>query len=92
MVNNNCFSLNKDAIKVPYTEEIASYCIPFSCENQDLDEFFSKDALLYDTELLGKTYAWLDAGDTKRILALVTLANDSVKLPHRQKTDCNAVS
>lgn len=73
------FNLSRDAIRVPYTEEIASYCTPFSCEDRDLDEFFSKDAFLYDTELLGRTYAWIDSSDTTRILGLVTLANDSVK-------------
>lgn len=53
--------------------------MPFSCQDQDLDEFFSNDAFLYDVELLGKTYAWVDASDTTQILGLITLANDSVK-------------
>lgn len=74
-----CFSLSHNAIKVPYTAEIASFCNPFSCNDQDLDEFFSKDAFLYDIELLGKTYAWLDSADPRHILGLITLANDSVK-------------
>lgn len=72
-------NLAHDAIRLPYTEEVASYCMPFSCLDQDLDEFFSKDAFLYDSELLGRTYAWVRASDTKHILALVTLANDSIK-------------
>ena len=63
----------------PYTREVAEYCQPFSCQDKDLDEFFSKDAFLYETELLGKTYVWINASNPTKILALVTLANDSVK-------------
>ncbi len=79
MSNVSGFNLAKDAIRLPYTEEVASYCAPFSCQDQDLDEFFSRDAFLYDSELLGKTYAWVSAMDTQHILGLVTLANDSIK-------------
>lgn len=73
------FSLGRDAIRRPFTEEVASYCDPFHCNDPDLDEFFSKDAIFYDVELLGKTYAWIDAADPTQILGLITLANDSVK-------------
>lgn len=79
MKNETEFNLAKDAIRVPYTEDLASYCEPFSCDNHDLDEFFTQDALLYDIELLGKTYAWVDGMDRRKIMAMVTLANDSVK-------------
>ena len=73
------FDLERDAIMYPYTEDVAAYCDPFSCKDTDLDEFFSKDAFLYDAELLGKTYAWIQASDPTKILGLITLANDSVK-------------
>ena len=79
MQNSARLSLATDAIRLPYTQEVASYCAPFSCEDKDLDEFFAKDAFFYDSELLGKTYAWVDAEDTQQILGLITLANDSVK-------------
>lgn len=79
MDEQNSFSLARDAVRRPYTEEVAEYCAPFCCDDHDLDEFFSKDAFLYDIELLGKTYAWLDASDPTQILGLITLANDSVK-------------
>lgn len=71
--------LERDAVMQPYTADIAAYCTPFSCEDNDLDDFFSKDAFLYETELLGKTYAWINISDPTKILGLVTLANDSVK-------------
>ncbi|MGM9832904.1 MAG: GNAT family N-acetyltransferase [Candidatus Limisoma sp.] len=71
--------LERDAVMQPYTDDIAAYCTPFSCEDNDLDDFFSKDAFLYETELLGKTYAWINISNPTKILGLVTLANDSVK-------------
>ena len=71
--------LERDAVMQPYTADIAAYCIPFSCEDDDLDDFFSKDAFLYETELLGKTYAWINISDPTKILGLITLANDSIK-------------
>lgn len=73
------FSLAQNAIRQPYTKEVVDYCSPFHCGDVDLDDFFAKDAILYDAELLGKTYAWIDASDPTQILGLITLANDSVK-------------
>ena len=79
MNNENCFILERDTVRKPYTAEVAEYCTPFSCKDKDLDEFFAKDALYYDSELLGKTYAWIDISNPMNIMAMVTLANDSVK-------------
>lgn len=78
-MNHDGFNLERDAVMRPYTAEVAAYCAPFSCEDSDLDEFFSKDAFLYERELLGKTYAWINTADPSKILGMVTLANDSVK-------------
>lgn len=74
------FLIERDTVKKPYGAEVAAYCNPFSCNDKDLDEFFAKDALLYDRELLGRTYVWIDIAHPENILAFVTLANDSVKL------------
>lgn len=79
MPENHLFILEEKAAMQPYTEEVATYCEPFRCGDHDLDDFFSKDAFLYDTELLGKTYAWINIEDPTKILGLITLANDSVK-------------
>lgn len=79
MEYRNKFTLARDAIRRPYTKEVVDYCDPFHCDDSDLDEFFSKDAIFYNIELLGKTYAWIDATDPTQILGLITLANDSVK-------------
>lgn len=80
MQHDTQFLLERDTIKKPYNAEIANYCNHFSCSDKDLDEFFAKDALLYDRELLGRTYVWIDLTHPENILAFVTLANDSVKL------------
>lgn len=79
MIKDSPFNLATDVVRLPYTEEVASYCVPFSCVDKDLDEFFAKDAFLYDTELLGRTYAWVASDNTRQILGLITLANDSIK-------------
>ena len=78
-MNTESFILERDAVMRPYTVDVATYCEPFSCEDSDLDEFFSKDAFFYETELLGKTYAWINTAEPSQILGLVTLANDSIK-------------
>ncbi len=45
---------------VPYTKTVADYCNLFSCGDEDLDDFFNNDVFLYEKELLGKTYCWID--------------------------------
>lgn len=79
MAEESDFVLERDAVMSSYTEDVAAYCCPFICRDKDLDDFFARDAFLYETELLGKTYAWVNASDPTRILGLATLANDSVK-------------
>ena len=36
--------------------EKLALCKPFSCNNEDLDEFFAKNCLINQRKLLGKTY------------------------------------
>ena len=89
MDNNANFCLATDAVRLPYTEEVASYCMPFSCADKDLDDFFARDVFFYDIELIGKTYAWVNSENTRQILGLVTLANDSVKSQYIAKSAKN---
>lgn len=88
------FSLATAAIRPPYSKEVVSYCMPFRCEDKDLDDFFANDAIFYDIELLGKTYAWVESENTRKIVGMITLANDSVNPDiwlKRLKTDFSAV-
>lgn len=41
---------------IPVSDEVLKRCQPFSCGEDDLDEFFAKDCLVNQRKLLGKTY------------------------------------
>ena len=83
------FDLSNDAMRLPYNHEVASFCDTFECKDIDLDDFFANVAPYYDTELLGKTYAWVSTKNPKHILGMVTLANDSIKLKLISSTALN---
>ena len=71
--------LENDCVMVKLNHDILHYCQKFECGNSDLDEFFNEDALMYESELLGKTYCWILREKPDVILAAFTLANDSIK-------------
>lgn len=48
------FLLDKCKLK-KMDDEILSTCHPFTCGDEDLDDFFLHDAMRYKAELLGKT-------------------------------------
>ncbi len=78
MAQDSSFVLERDAIMVPYTEEVAAYCEPFRCDDADLDEFFASDAFHYGAELLGRTYAWINIENPSLIMGMVTLATEGI--------------
>ena len=45
------FNFVENTFIVPYTEEVADYCDPFCCGDEDLDEFFSHDVFMYEEVL-----------------------------------------
>lgn len=51
----------------------------FSCGDQDLDDFFRCEAISYARQLLGKTYVLATRGETPQIVAMITLANASIR-------------
>ncbi len=73
------FSLYDNCVMFPYTQKVRESCLPFSCGETDLDDFFLNDADLYANELLGKTYCWITTEQPHKIVALFTLSNDSIK-------------
>ena len=73
------FNFVENTFMVPYTEEVADYCDPFCCGDEDLDEFFSQDVFLYEEELLGKTYCWVNKSNQRQIVAIATLSYDGIK-------------
>lgn len=80
MDRSTIFDLSKEAFRLPYNHQVASYCDAFLCKDEDLDDFFANVAPYYNTELLGKTYAWVSTSNPRHIFGMITLANDSVKL------------
>lgn len=59
-------------------------CQPFSCGENDLDDFFYNDALAYEKDLMGKTYCWVLTEDVTKVVGFVTLANASIQTTHLQ--------
>lgn len=73
------FRLVERTFMVPYTKEIAEYCDSFCCGDDDLDDYFAGDVFLYEKELLGKSYCWINRENPREIVAIATLAYDGIK-------------
>ena len=71
------FLLDKCKLK-KMDDEILSTCHPFTCGDEDLDDFFLHDAMRYKAELLGKTYCFVLDDDPKTIVCMFTLSNVSI--------------
>lgn len=65
------------------TQERLAQCKPFSCDDSDLDEFFSKDCLINQKKLLGKTYLFCKKNNPNVIISAFSLSNDSIRLTNR---------
>ncbi len=85
------FSFVEKTFMIPYTKEIADYCNRFSCGDSDLDDFFAHDVFLYDKELLGKTYCWIDKSNRRDIVAIATLSYDGIKTFSLDKPSRNSL-
>ena len=88
------FVLQNECTLMQYTQEVQRRCTPFSCGDNDLDEFFKKDVFLYEEEMLGKSYCWVTNSNPHKIVCLMTIANDSIKssvLPKNSRNRFNRV-
>lgn len=68
--------------------ELLQQCKPFICGNNDLDDFFLNQSVLYSAQLLGKTYCFRLDNAQSTITCIFTVANDSIKvnfLPNSRK-------
>ena len=65
------------------TPERLKQCKPFSCNDEDLDEFFAKDCLVNQRKLLGKTYLFCLKNSPDTIVTAFSLSNDSIRLTSR---------
>ncbi len=68
---------------VRLTVEKLAACKPFSCGESDLDEFFTKDCLVNQRKLLGKTYLFCLKKQPDIIVTAFSLSNDSIRLTNR---------
>ena len=84
------FNFVESTFMVPYTKEVADYCDPFFFFFLDLDEFFSHDVFLYEEELLGKTYCWINRNNDNEIVAIATLSYDGIKTNNLDNPSRNA--
>lgn len=94
-MNPDNFILERDAVMRPYTADVAAYCAPFSCEDSDLDEFFSKDASSMKPNCWEKHMPGLTQLILRRFwvwqLWQMTASKQSLS-PIPRETDCNEVS
>ena len=85
-MNKPIFNLGLDSTLYNLNEHILRNCIPFDCGVDDLNDFFTNDALAYEKDLMGKTYCWLDNSNDKSIVAVITLANAGIQTTHLSNT------
>ena len=62
------------------TDDLLSTCQPFSCGNEDLDDFFTNDATRYAYYLMGKSYCFRKNDDPTKIVCAFTVSNDSIRI------------
>lgn len=74
--------LESSCIRTPLTSSVLDRCSLFSCGNEDLDSFFRNDSVNYSHQLMGKTYAFVDANSLKDIVCAFTVSNASIFTNH----------
>lgn len=80
--------LESNCLRTALTPSILAFSNSFSCGNEDLDSFFIKGAFKYSQQLMGKTYAFVDAKTLKNIVCAFTVSNASIftnYLPNARK-------
>lgn len=72
--------LTKNCTFCELTDEVLATCVPFSCGNDDLDDFFTHDATRYARFLMGKTYCFRLKKAPEKIVCALTISNDSIRI------------
>ena len=72
--------LSQECTFCELTDEILSACEPFTCGNDDLDDFFAHDATRYARFLMGKTYCFRLSEKPSKIVCALTVSNDSIRI------------
>ncbi|MBQ0029720.1 MAG: GNAT family N-acetyltransferase, partial [Bacteroidales bacterium] len=76
---------------VRVTPQLLSSCNEFSCGDDDLDEFFSKDFDVFGRKLACKTYAFQSLTNDKQLVALFSLSNDSIRITNLKQEDWDQI-
>lgn len=76
------FSLSENCEMMKLDCDVLLHCKPFSCGDEDLDDFFANNAIAYERQLMGKTYCWLLKEDNTQCIGMVTLANAGIQTTH----------
>jgi GNAT superfamily N-acetyltransferase len=76
------FSLDRECFIRKLNHKILERCQPFTCGDEELDNFFANDALAYNTELMGNTYCWILKDDDTKIVGMFTLSNTGLQTTH----------
>lgn len=76
---------------VTATAQRLAMCEPFICENQDLNDFFANDSVLYSKRLLGKTYLLCPKNHPQTIVAAFTLSNDSIRMTNKLNDESKTI-
>ena len=80
--------LESNCIRTVLTPAVLECCNQFSCGNADLDAFFLNDAVRYSQQLMGKTYAFIEASSLRDVVCAFTVSNASIftnYLPNARK-------
>ncbi len=78
------FILDEKCQLARVTQKVLDNCQPFTCGDEDLDDFFASNAIAYEKELMGKTYCWVLRDDVTKIVGMITLANAGIQTTHLQ--------
>lgn len=72
--------LENNCILKTITDDTLNECHPFACGDDDMDEFFAKDALNYTKYKMGKSYCFCLKNAPDTIIACFTISNDSIRI------------
>lgn len=86
------FDLWEECSFLRWDEELKKILPPINCGDDDLNDFFLNDAVLYSKELLGKTYVWVTNSLPNRIVAAFTVSNDSIKTKQIPRSTVNKLN
>ena len=81
-MDESILNLETNCTLYKLNELILNNCSLFNCGVEDLNDFFTNDAITYERDLMGKTYCWLDNSNDRKIVAMITLANAGIQTTH----------